>query len=54
MVNSLLCSMKSVFLVHILLYLRNCKSKVNYGILDMYRVTGGVVKLAVAICGFLV
>ena len=30
------------------------KLRVNYGILDMYRVTAGVVKVAVAICGFLV
>ena len=30
------------------------KLRVNYGILHMYRVAGGVVKTAVAICGFLV
>ena len=30
------------------------KLKVNYGILDVYRMTAGVVKVAVAIWGFLV
>ena len=29
------------------------KLGVNYGILDVYRMTAGVVKVAVAICGFL-
>ena len=29
------------------------KLRVNYGILDMYRVIAGVVKVAVAICGYL-
>ena len=32
----------------------NILLRVNYGILDMYRVTAVVVKLVVAICGFLV
>ena len=30
------------------------KLRVNYGILDMYRVTADVVKVSVAICAFLV
>ena len=30
------------------------KLRVNYGILDAYWVTAGFVKVAVAICGFLV
>ena len=30
------------------------KLRVNYGIFHMYRVTAGVVKVAVDICGFLV
>ena len=30
------------------------KLRVDHGILDVYRVTAGVVKVAVAICGFLV
>ena len=51
MVNSFLCSMKSVFLVHIFV---SMKSRVNYGFLDVYWVTAGVVKLTVAICGLFV
>ena len=35
-------------------YFASMKLKVNYGILNVYRVTAGVVKVAMAICGFLV
>ena len=51
MFNSLLCSMKSVSSAYSFV---SKKLRVNYGILDVYRVTTGVVKVAVGICGFLV
>ena len=51
MVNSLLCSTKSVSSAYSSV---SEKLRVNYGIFDVYRVTAGVVNVAVAICRFLV